>query len=289
MAELVKGIHVAYDGVVHAGGFMCTDFHVEEKTQRIAGFISPSLDMMGVKTCSMTLLRRVVPEYMLTDSIPYEAYILASACLMIAYKLRSEGCFVKDTRGSICASVAIYVMGPAAAVHHDDHFKLFRDVERAEAWLCIHYNLFALVDEGPYWYFESELSRYHTEGRLPTEETLSCLAGGFFLYDAAAGNPAKDVIEYIGERATTKHIGHGLAVAAVHMLVLSSTTGCTPDYCEERVRWAAWSLAENAVGRQLAARVGGYQPNPAQPNQSLACRMTSRETLCRLVGRLESL
>lgn len=196
---------------------------------------------------------------------------------------------MRETRGSICASVVIYAMGPAAAVHHNDHPKLFRDVEAAEAWLCVHYNLFALVDEGPYWYFESELSRYHTDGRLTIEETLACLAAGFFLYDAAAGNPTKDVIESIGERATTKHIGHGLAVASVHMLVLSSTTKCTPDRCEERVLWAAWTLAENAVGRQLVARVGGYQPIPTQPNQSLACRMTSRETLCRLIRKLESL
>ena len=288
VAELVKGIHFAYESVVSAGGFVCTDFDVYSEIQNAAGLLCPSLDMMGVQMCSMTLLRRVVPEYLITDGIPYEGYILAAACLMVCYKLRSEGCFL-NTSGSICASVAIYVMGPAAAAHHTDHFKLFRDVEAAEAWLCTRYNLFALIDKGPYWYFESELSRYHTEGRLTIEETLACLAAGFFLYGAAAENPTKDVIECIGQRATTKKIGHGLAVASVHMLVESSATECTPDRCDEAVLWTAWTLAVNAADRQLNARVGGYQPVPNQSKQSLACRMTSRETLHRLIVKLECL
>tara|TARA_B110000046_G_scaffold155130_1_gene165330 strand:- start:3897 stop:4736 length:840 start_codon:yes stop_codon:yes gene_type:complete len=275
MATLASAVHQAYLTMVHRGHFESNDFHTV-----LVEADSPDFDVMGVSTNAITILRLVLPEQILEFGVPYEAAVIASAALLVSYKLICES--ARFWHRQVAIAVLEIVRGEAVQQLTND--KMDADVEAGEAWIVANWNLYALVNDGPYWHFESELSRYHANGQITFFELIGCLSAGAFVHRAAATNPSTDVLEDIASRVGVARLGQALALVTIRALEISCPTECHAEAYEPLVRWAAAALVCNAAHRQMCIRKGGY--NPIYQKHALVCNMTSIDTLQTLVGIL---
>ena len=207
MATLVSAVHQAYLTMVHRGHFVADDFHTGLGLVEL-GADSPDFDVMGVSTNAITILRRVLPEQIFECCMPYEAAVVASAALLVSYKIRCES--AQFWHRQVAVEVLTVVLGEAAQQPTGD--KIDADVEAGEAWIAANWNLYALVNDGLYWHFESELSRYHANEQITFFELIGCLSAGAFVHRAAATNPEADVLEDIASHVGVARLGQALAL-----------------------------------------------------------------------------